>query len=212
MRSRLASTLLLAFLVASMATAKDKDKKKPAFAADVLRARTAVVVIAPDAGEPLEEPNANANARTSVEKALLDWGRFNLLADGEESDLIFVVRTGNGKAMRPTIKGGPIDQRPGYGESTDSTIRIGGHQGQAPPMQGGQSIPGPNRGPHISNEAGPSEDIFEVYRGNVSDPLDSTPVWRYIAKNCLREPKVAAVEEFRKAIADAEKPQLPKKP
>ena len=212
MPSRLASALLVAVLLASTAPAKDKDKKKSQFAADILRARTAVVVIAPDTGEPLDQPNANANARTAVEKALLELGRFNLLADGEESDLIFVLRTGNGRAMRPTIKGGPIDQRPGYGESTDSTIRIGGHQGQPPPMQGGQGVPDPNRGPHISNEVGPSEDIFEVYRGNVSDPLDSTPVWRYIAKNCLREPRVAAVEEFRKAIAEAEKPQVPKKP
>jgi hypothetical protein len=54
--------------------------------------------------------------------------------------------------------------------------------------------------------------MFEVYRGNVPNALASTPVWRYIAKNCLREPKVTAVEEFRKAIAEAEKPQVPKKP
>jgi hypothetical protein len=212
MPSRLASALLVALLVASTAAAKDKDKKKPLVAADILRARTAVVVIDPEAGEPIDKPSANANARTAVEKALLEWGRFDLIADGQESDLIFVVRTGNGKAMRPTIKGGPIDQRPGYGESTDSTIKIGGHQGQAPSLDGGQNVPDPNRGPHISNEVGPSEDIFEVYRGNVANPLDSTPVWRYIAKDCLREPRVAAVEEFRKAIADAEKPQVPKKP
>jgi hypothetical protein len=212
MPSRLASALLVALLVASTAAAKDKDKKKLLVAADILGARTAVVVIDPEAGEPLDKPSANANARTAVEKALLEWGRFDLIADGQESDLIFLVRTGNGKAMRPTIKGGPIDQRPGYGESTDSTIRIGGHHGQAPPLDGGQNVPDPNRGPHISNEVGPSEDIFEVYRGNVANPLDSTPVWRYIAKDCLREPRVAAVEEFRKAIADAEKPQVPKKP
>jgi hypothetical protein len=54
--------------------------------------------------------------------------------------------------------------------------------------------------------------MFEVYRGNLPNPLDSTPVWRYVAKHCLREtPTVAAVEEFRKAIAEAEKPQIPTK-
>jgi hypothetical protein len=36
-------------------------------------------------------------------------------------------------------------------------------------------------------------------------------VWRHIAKDCLRAPNVAAVEEFRKAIAEAEKPQIPSK-
>jgi hypothetical protein len=50
-----------------------------------------------------------------------------------------------------------------------------------------------------------------VYRGGISDPLNSSPVWRHIAKDCLRAPNVAAVEEFRKAIAEAEKPQIPSK-
>jgi hypothetical protein len=66
-------------------------------------------------------------------------------------------------------------------------------------------------GAHVGNEVGPTEDIFEVYRGTVPNPLDSGPVWRYIGKKCLREPKVTAVEEFRKAIAEAEKPQIPTK-
>jgi hypothetical protein len=61
----------------------------------------------------------------------------------------------------------------------------------------------------MSNEIGPSEDMFEVYRGGISDPLDSPAVWRYVAKDCLRAPNMRAVEEFRKAIADAERPQIP---
>jgi hypothetical protein len=64
----------------------------------------------------------------------------------------------------------------------------------------------------MSNEVGSSEDTFEVHRGGMSDPLDSPAVWRYTAKDCLRAPKVSAVEEFRKAIAEAEQPQIPKKP
>ena len=71
---------------------------------------------------------------------------------------------------------------------------------------------GPQSGPRVTNEAGPSEDAFEVYRGGVQTPLDAPAVWRYIAEDCLRPPKVSAVEEFRKAIADAEKPQPSKKP
>jgi len=209
MTRRLSLLLSLAALVASLAIAKDKDKRViPDY---VLRARTAVVVIDPEAGEPLNQPRANSDARMSVEKALLEWGRFDLLSEGQETDLVFVVRTGNGKAMNPTIKGGPIDQRPGYGESTDSTIRIGAQQGQ-PPSVHDPSLTRPNQGPHMSNEVGPSEDMLEVYRGGVQYPLDSTPVWRYIAKDCLREPKVSAIEEFRKAIAEAEKPKVPKQP
>lgn len=209
MSRRLCSLLILSALLLTLAFAKDKNKRVlPAY---VMQARTAVVLINPDAGEPLDHPYSNSTARESVEKALLEWGRFDLLNDGQQSDLIFVVRTGNGKAMQPTMKGGPIDQRPGYGESTDSTVRIGGHQGQ-PPSTEDQSVSPPNRGPHMSNEVGASEDTLEVYHGGVQYPLDSPPVWRYVAKDCLRPPKVAAIEEFRKLIAEQEKPKQPSKP
>ena len=68
--------------------------------------------------------------------------------------------------------------------------------------------------PHVSNEVGPTEDTFAVYRGGArSDPLDTSPVWRYKAKDCLRpSPQVPAVEKFRKMLADAEKLQQTKKP
>jgi hypothetical protein len=208
MVARLFSLVLVATLLAIPADAK--DKKKPSLPDYVLKATTVLVVVKPDAGEPVAQPMANATARENVEKALMEWGRFRPVLDGAESDLVIAVRTGSGKIMQPSIKGGPIDNRPGVAQSTDSSIRIGGQRGQTPPT----SDPGaaPQNGPHISDEIGPSEDTFEVYRGGVGDPLDSPAVWRYIAKNCLRAPNVSAVEEFRKAIAEAEKLQPPKKP
>jgi hypothetical protein len=208
MTARLFSLVLLAAMLASPAMAK--DKKKSVLPEYVLRASTVLVVVDPDAGEPVDQPMANANARENVEKALMQWGRLRPVMDGQESDLVIAVRTGTGKMVQPTIKGGPIDQRGGVAQGTDSTIRIGGQKGQPPPL----TDPGasPQNGPHISNQVGPSEDTFEVYRGGVSDPLDSPTVWRYTAKDCLRAPEVSAVEEFRKAIAEAEKPQIPKKP
>jgi hypothetical protein len=197
-----------------------KDKKKAVLPEDVLRAQTARVIIDPEAGEPLDQPNANAIARDNVEKALMEWGRFRLVMDGQQSDLLIVVRTGNGKSFQPTIKGGPIDQRPGVAQSTDSTIRIGGGVGQRQPPIGDPSADPQgqpqDRQPHINNEVGPSDDMFVVYRASISDPLDSPPVWRYIKKDCLRPsqpgPLVPAVEEFRKLIAEAEKPKVPKTP
>lgn len=202
----------IAALLAGPSLAKDKDKNKPTLPEYVLRAQTVRVVIDPDAGEPLDRPNANAMARDNVEKALLEWGRLQPVLEGQDSDLIVVVRTGNGKTVEPTIRGGPIDQRAGVGQSTDSSIRIGGQHGQPPPLTDPSTDPQQNQGPHMSNEVGSSEDSFAVYRGDVADPLDSAPVWRYLAKDCLQAPKVAAVEEFRKAIAKAEKPQPSKKP
>lgn len=201
--------LLVSVLPGTAALAKNKNK--PLLPGYILQARTIRVVIDPDAGEPLDNPSANYIARENVEKALTEWGRFDILMDGQESDLVIMVRTGDGRAMRPTVKGGGIDQRTGSAQSTDSTIRIGAQHGPPPDMNDPMSPP--NRGPHIGNEVGPSEDTFEVYQGDVRHPLDSSPGWRYIAKDCLRASKVTAVEEFRKAIVEAEKTKAqPKKP
>jgi len=207
MSARLFSLVLLAALLSL--SASGKDKKKSTFPEYILRATTVLVVISADAGEPLDQPMANTTARENVEKALMNWGRFQLVPDGGDSDLVIAVRTGSGKMMRPTMKGGPIDNRPGVAQPTGGGIRIGAQQGHPPLNDPGM---GPQGGPRISNEVGPSEDMFEVYRGGVVDPLDSPAVWRYVAKDCLRPPQVSAVEEFRKAIAEAEKPQPPKKP
>ncbi len=208
MATRLFSAVALAVLLVASATSK--DKKKSSLPEDVLRARTVRVVIEPDAGEPLDQPNANATARDNVERALTEWGRFNLVMDGQEADLIIAVRTGS-RAMRPTMKGGPIDQRPGLGQTTDSSVRIGAQRGQPPPL-GDPTMDPQSQRPHMQNEMGPADDMFAVYRGSMNDPLDSPPVWRYISKNCLQAPQVSAVEEFRKALAQAEQPQQSKKP
>ncbi len=208
MTARFSSLLLLATLLAVPAIAKDKKKSTlPDF---VLKATTVLVVVSPDAGEPVDRPMANSTARDNVEKALMEWGRLHPVLDGQEPDLVIAVRTGSGKMVQPTIRGGPIDNRPGVAQGTDSGIRIGGQRGTPPPL----TDPGmsPQRGPHTGTEIGPSEDTFEVHRDGGAYPLDSPAVWRYTAKDCLRAPKVSAVEEFRKAIAESEKPQPPKTP
>jgi len=207
MTARLSSLLVLSALLAVPAIAKDKnkDKNKSALPEDILRAQTVLVVIEPGAGEPLNQPTANSTARENVEKALTEWGLYRVVMDGDPSDLIISVRTGSGQITRPTIKGGPIDQRPGVAQGTDSTIRIGGHTGQIPP-QNDPSLDPQDRGPHMSNEIGPSDDMFAVYRGGISDPLNAPPVWRYVAKNCLQAPQVTAVEKFRKAVTDSQMP------
>jgi hypothetical protein len=210
MTARLSTLLILAAFLAAPLSAKDKNK--PIVPDYVLKAQTVRVIIDPEAGEPLNQPNANAVARDNVEKALSEWGRLRPMMEGMgETDLLIVVRTASGKAMQPTIKGGPIDQRGGVAQSTDSTIRIGGRTGQNPNAD--PNMDPMNRSPHVSNEIGPSEDTFAVYRGDISGPLDAPPVWRYIAKDCLRAPRMAAVEEFRKALAEADQQrQQTKKP
>ncbi len=71
--TRLSSLLLLAALLTAPLYAK--DKKKPSLPEYVLRATTVLVVINPDAGEPVDEPTANLTARENVERAIEEWGR-----------------------------------------------------------------------------------------------------------------------------------------
>ena len=204
MPTRLSWFLLLSALLVS--TVNAKDKKKTSLPELVLRARTVLVVIRPDSGEPVGQPTANATARDNVEKALMEWGRLQPVMDGQEADLVISVRTGTGRIAGPTVKGGPIGTRPTVVQPTDAGIRIGGQHGHAPPLTDpGMSTPR-DSGPHIDNEVGSSEDSFEVYLGNIRYPLDSSPVWRYVAKDCLRAPAVSAVEQFRKSVAESEKP------
>jgi hypothetical protein len=195
---------LLVILAVALSFPKDRKDKHSALPADVLRARTVLVVIAPTAGEPFKDPQANARAQDEVEKAFMRWRRFEVVSEPSLADLVVSVRAGTGKVVSPTMKGGPIDQRPVILQPTDGSIRIGGHQGQSPDASGRDPI---DAQPHLGTEYGQADDTMEVYRGKrtLDDALDSPPVWRYIAKDSLKPPKVSAVEKFRKVLDESEK-------
>lgn len=195
MTRRLSSLLALVLLVTGSTVAKQKKPRVPDY---ILHAETVIVAIEPDTGEPLNNPNANMQARENVERALTQWGRFRIVPDGQQSDLVVGIRIGNDKIVRPTIK-------------TDDNIRIG-QRSQGPPL-GGEPRPDPDsRNPRITNEVGPTADSFSVYRGGRANGFSSSALWHYTAKDCLRAPEIKAVEEFRKAVADAEKAKTPNTP
>lgn len=199
------AVLPLAFLLVLSANAKEKDKV--VLSADVLKAETVLVVIMPAAREPLADPTANRKAQEDVERALMKWGRFRLATESLTADLVIAVRKGTKRAVTPVIRGGPVDSRPVILEPTEGSTRVGAQRGHPPDLtQGGTR----DSGPKVGAEAGPSEDTFELYRGRTEYPLDSSPVWRYTAKDSLNSPAVPAVDEFRKAIAAAEKAQAQK--
>jgi hypothetical protein len=195
---RRSALLPLAFLLVLSANAKEKDKA--ILTADVLKAETVLVVIMPAAGEPLGDPTANRKAQEDVEKALMKWGRFRIATESLMADLVIAVRKGTKQAVTPVISGGPVDTRPVILEPTEGSTRIGAQRGRPPDLtQNGSGTK--DTGPSVGAEVGPSEDTFEVYRGRTQYPLDTSPVWRYLAKDSLNSPAVRAVEEFRKAIA-----------
>lgn len=175
-----------------------KNKKKILLPDDVLEAKTVLVVVDPGAGIALDAPNANRQALEDVESALTNWGRFRLVRNEYNADLVISIRKGSGKVAQPTIGGVPIDNRPVIVEpTTDASI-------EHPPIPGTATqtrVPDP----HPQLEAGPSDDIFVVYRGKRENPTDHPSVWRFNGKEGLRSPGVPAVDAFRRLVVEAEK-------
>jgi len=196
--------LFLSVLFLSCLVADAKHRKKPILPVEVLQAHTAWVIVDPQAGMDVADPNANRIAREDVENALARWGRLTPVADPSQADLIIVIRKGNSKLVQPTIGGAPgNDPPPVIGQRTDTGITAAGRAG--PPLE--------RSDPHPQMEVGSTEDTFAVYRGNPAyqdsasqeNPLDAPAIWRYAAKNALESPSVPAVDEFRRAIAESEK-------
>jgi hypothetical protein len=196
--------LFLTLVLLWVAVANAKDKTKIVLPDYVLKARTVLVVVDPDAGISLQNPNANRIAQEDVEKALMNWGRFKLAMESSTADLVISIRKGTGRMVSPTVTG-PGNNRGVILQPTDEGIRIGGQRGTPPPVTDPGIGEPPDTRPHPSAEIGPSEDVFAVYRGGVEYPLDSAPAWRYLAKDSLNSPGVSAVTEFRKLIEEAEK-------
>ncbi len=196
-------SLVVSVLVMSCMAAAGKDKKKAVLPTDILEARSVLVVVDPDAGVALDAPNANRTAREDVEKAIMVWGRFELVQDVSSADLVIEIRKGSGKMVEPTVGGIPINNRPVMVDSTDAGIAGAGRRGNAP--QAGDPTNDQGHRPTPQVEVGQSEDMFLVYRGKRDNALDSPAVWRYSGKDALRSPGVPAVVEFRKLIAESEK-------
>jgi len=208
---RMRVTVLLILLFASLAVAG--NKKKIVLPAYVLKARTVIVLIDPDAGINPEAPLANKTAQEDVEKAIAKWGRLTPVLDPQTADLVITIRKGSGKIVRQTIGGMPTNDRPVIVQPNDTGIRIGAQQGRSPNAPS-QPQPQDTR-PFPQTEVGNSEDTFIVYEGHSEGRSNSsldqqTPAWRYSNKNALHSPNVPAVDEFRKLIEEAEKQQKTK--
>jgi hypothetical protein len=189
-------------LAAGMGSAKKKEKVQlPEF---ILKAQTVVVLILPDAGEPMNDPFANRKAQEEVEKALMKWGRYRLTQDASTADLVIAVKKGSGQIANPTINGGPVDTRPGTIETTDNQIRIGAQQGRPPNGPESGDATGTSGRASPGMEVGSSDDMFEVFRADIYTGRGA-PVWQYVAKDGLKPPSVTAVEQFRKAVEESEK-------
>ena len=205
MRTR-SIALLPALVVLATAFGSPKGKDKNILPPSVLRARTVSVIIDPSAGMDLEDPNANQIARRDVEAAFLRWGRLEPAIAGQPADLVVVIRRGHQRPVSETMPDPRQNDRIGVINQTDNATQIGGHQGNPyPQSQAPQATRYPQSPSNPQLEIGSQDDSFVVYDGSLPKPLDAPAVWRYVAPDALRPHNVPAVDQFRKAIAAAEK-------
>lgn len=200
-RSRCYIAFAIVVVCSTIATPKDKKDKSRVLPDLIVNAHTAAVVIEPRASEPLTNPGLNRNAQEDVEQALSRWGRIRPVVDPTTADLVIVIRKGS-KGVGPTVRGGPLDQRPVILQPTDGNIRIGGQVGRPPLSQDPSDTW--NR-PQLGNGAQYSEDLFEVHIGNQPYPLDSPILWEFVGKDALKAPKIPALKALRAAIEESEK-------
>lgn len=201
--------VVAAALLVATCVAGAKEKKKPTLPPFVLDAQTVFVLIDPDAGIAVTDPQANRTAQDEVEKAFMRWGRLKPVMTMTQADLVVVIRTGSKQPMQPTVGGEPTNDRPVIVQGTDNSIRIGAQQGRNPDAaQNGGPLP---QQPGMGGEVASPEDTFLVYQGQTSASLERAPIWRYVEKNALKAPEVRAVAEFKKAVDEAVKQQQQQK-
>jgi hypothetical protein len=223
MSVRRPSLIGLALILTAPLWGKNKEEKTlPIY---VLTARTVAVIVDPQAGVDVEDPRANQVAQKDVETAVANWGRFEMVMRPEAADLVIVVRKGHGRLVNETIPDSRQNNRAGVINPTDNGLQVGVQHDGAPPNVG--SMPGstPNEQPasgttqiRIPQQQGPQmelggmEDSFAVYQGGRSGSMLGPPAWRKDEKDGLRSHKVPVVDEFRKAVAEADKAAAAKKP
>lgn len=198
--------VVAAVLLVAACGAVAKEKKQPALPTYVLDAQTVFVMIDPDAGIAVTDPQANQTAQDEVEKALRRWGRLKPVMTMSQADLVVVIRTGSKQPVEPTVSGEPTNDRPVIVQGTDNSIRVGAQQGRNPDAaQIGGPLP---QHPGMGGEGASPLDTFLVYPGQTSaGGLERAPVWRYVEKHAPKAPEVRAVAEFKKAVDDAVKLQ-----
>ena len=204
MPNRASTLIAMSLLMASSGFAKDKTKTPLPFY--VLHARTVAVLVDPDAGVSIDDPRANQVAQKDVETALLNWGRYEPILATQAADLIIVLRKGHGHLVDDTISDPRQNNRAGVINPTDNGIAIGAQHGQqGNPSDASNSGLTTSQSPRSQMEIGEPDDSFVVFQGGGPNPLDSPPIWRYMAKGGLHSHDVPAVAQFRKAVAETEK-------
>jgi hypothetical protein len=188
--------VLLLLLLPTVAAAQKKGKK-PSIPEAFDHARY-VYVEAID-GDEFKRGlyTADRLAIADVKDALKKWGRYTLIYDRENADLVFVVRKGRLTSARVG------------GDMNDNQDPMGG--GPMGGQQGGGRGPGQQRtrGPElgVGGEIGPEDDLLEVRQTTPNGKL-SGPIWTHTFANGLNAPRLILFTQLKDEI-EKTYPRLP---
>lgn len=179
MPKRMASVwLLLVFVLALKA-----EDKNPIQAVVKNATYVMVTTYSGDIFSPDVSPD-DRRAAQNVQDAIQKWGRYKLVYNRGDADLILVVRTGRLAEVKGGVQVGTTTQRQG-----DATYRSHGSA---------ESIGG---------EVGDPQDTLEVYMA--SRGINGPPLWRGRAQGGLKAPEMQLVKEFRSKVEAPEKKKKP---
>jgi hypothetical protein len=201
-------------LIPALATVQGKTKKPYKLPAVFNQARY-VYVEAIDGGE--FDPRLisdDQQAIADVEKALRDWDRYVLTTRRDQADLVFVVR--KGRLADTTVD---VSRTTGPQSSNGTQVGIGPQDCNGP--QGGngpQNAPGrpgcaagPGVGVGVGGEAGPPDDLLEVYATNPQGSL-GTPLWMRTLSRGLDEPELRLFKQLKDQVEHDYPPQAASQP
>ncbi|HKW63189.1 MAG TPA: hypothetical protein VJN89_11630 [Candidatus Acidoferrum sp.] len=170
------ASILFLFVFALAAKAEDKNPI-PA----VIKSATYVYVTTyyGDVFSPEVMPD-DRHAVQNVQSAIEKWGRYKLVYNRGEADLLLVVRAGRLAEVKGGVQVSTTTQRVG-----DTTSRVHGSA---------ESIGG---------EVGDPHDTLEVYMA--SQGINGPPMWRGRALDGLKAPEMRLVQELRSKVEAPEK-------
>jgi len=184
--------LALLLLLLPAAPSLQGKAKKPDVLPAVFNQAQYVYVQAVDGDEfdPRLYPE-DRQAIANVESALRDWKRYTLTLRREDADLIIVIRKGRlaeanvGVRVSAGSQRAPASQTPG---SSGSGVGVG-----------------------AGGEAGPPDDLFEVYMPNPSG-IVGAPLWMRMLADGLNGSKPPLFEQLKKAVEHDYPTQTPSQP
>lgn len=178
---------LVLSIVVSLSAQKKKEQKRE-LPDQVLAAQYVYVTGWHGDLYDVRTPPEERTAIMRVQTAVRDWGRYHLVFNRSEADMMLVVKPGHLGLVRGGVGvGGPPD------------IAVGA------PQPNGRASGSIGTGVGYGGEGGSPGDYLMVSMYPNENPVDATYIWKRSESNGFEGRKIPLLEDFKKAVADSDK-------